>query len=606
VSSYGPSGLLPSEAFSQRWRARRREQELEQTERARPRMPFGQWSVAIPEPQTGKLDFERFPYQREIYMETGELAEVVCEKGTQVGLTTKMLRWAAWVADQLNGTVMYVMPTQPDVWDLSDQRVKPLIRGSEYLQSRMAHDDPDNKGLKKIGRGYIYFRGSKEAHGLDSVPAWGLVLDEYDTLAQVNIPVAEERVGAAPNPMIRRIGVPTLDGIGIDREYQASDMRRWLVKCEACNHWQRIRMENLRWERLDPKHYRAWRVCVKCDRELDVRRGQWVPEHPDREVRGYHVPRLIVPNADMGRIARASQSEKVEELENHFHRNLAEPYEHEENRLSRAAIESCRREGIELAESYIGFNPVTMGVDQASSRGLHVRISEHLNEKEKRVLTLRMVDDDKTSDPEARSAIRKLGLLMDTFNVKMCAIDHLPDGRMARALASAYPGRVMLVALSDVLKQPMSEVPKPQAAEQLVSVNRTVFLDATLDLFRWQRNLLPRRQPLPQDYEEQLRAPVRRRVQRKDGQWTHRYESTGGDHWAMAELFDVVATEVWRLRLMSGVLSEHMRQQEVQPPEPTPDFSEWEGKPWEQEYRPGGQAADGEDWDDGEYRPFGE
>jgi hypothetical protein len=91
---------------------------------------------------------------------------------------------------------------------------------------------------------------------------------------------------------------------------------------------------------------------VKCDRELDVRRGQWVPEHPDRDVRGYHVPRLIVPNADMGRIARASQSEKVEELENHFHRNLAEPYEHEENRLSRAAIESCRREGIELAESY--------------------------------------------------------------------------------------------------------------------------------------------------------------------------------------------------------------------------------------------------------------
>jgi hypothetical protein len=67
-----------------------------------------------------------------------------------------------------------------------------------------------------------------------------------------------------------------------------------------------------------------------------------------------------------------------------------------------------------------------------------------------------------------------------------------------------------------------------------------------------------------------------------------------------------VATEVWRLRLMSGMLSEHMREQEVQPPEPTPDFSEWEGKPWEQEYRPGGQAADGEDWDDGEYRPFGE
>jgi hypothetical protein len=222
-----------------------------------------------------------------------------------------------------------------------------------------------------------------------------------------------------------------------------------------------------------------------------------------------------------------------------------------------------------------------MGVDQASSRGLHVRISEHLNEKEKRVLTLRMVDDDKTSDPEARSAIRKLGLLMDTFNVKMCAIDHLPDGRMARALASAYPGRVMLVALSDVLKQPMSEVPKPQAAEQLVSVNRTVFLDATLG-------------SVPVAAESVAAAAAvaagLRGAAARAGAASGAAQGRAVDASVRVDgrrsLGDGGAV---RRRGDGGVavavdergVSEHMRQQEVQPPEPTPDFSEWEGKPWE-------------------------
>lgn len=597
--TYGPTGLLPSEAFSQTWRQRK-------AQANRTRTPFGPWALRIPEAQSGPLDFRRFPYQEEPYLATGDLDELVVEKGTQVGFSTMMIRWALWIADEWGGTVMYVMPTEPDVTKFSAQRVAPVINGSDYLTARIAHDDPNSVHLRKIGRGFVYFVGSRAETALDSVPATALVLDEYDTLTQAHIPVAEARVGASPHPMKRRIGVPSLDGIGIDREYQGTDMRRWLVKCDACNDWQRVTMANLRWEEEAPGRFRAWRVCVKCDRPLDVTQGEWVAEHPGRVVRGYHVPRLIVPNANLGEIVKASRSSDAIVLENHHHRNLALPYEQAENRLSRAAIESCRREGIELAESYVGFNPVTMGIDQASTRGLHVRISEHLNEREKRVLFLGVVDDDEPDDDERRSAIRKLGLLMDAFNVKMAGIDHQPDGRMARSLAAAYPGRVMLVALSDNLKAPMTPIPKIEAAEQLVTVNRTIFITATFDLFRWQRNLLPRRAPLPDDYEDHLRALVRQRVQTKELRWKHRYENSGPFDWAMAELFDVVATEVWRIRLTEQqVLSELNIGQEVHGEDPTPNFNDWEGKPWEEPYRPGG-ALDEDPWDtdDGmEYRP---
>jgi hypothetical protein len=100
----------------------------------------------------------------------------------------------------------------------------------------------------------VYFRRlAKRPHGLDSVPAWGLVLDEYDELAQVNIPVAEERVGAAPNPMIRRIGVPTLDGIGIDAGVSGERHAPVAGALRGVQHWQRMTMANLRWEQTDPK-----------------------------------------------------------------------------------------------------------------------------------------------------------------------------------------------------------------------------------------------------------------------------------------------------------------------------------------------------------------
>lgn len=620
TGSYGPSGLLPSEAFSARWRSR-------QKQKSRVRRPFGEWALGIAEPQTGKLDFARYPYQRELYEDTGDLPECVTTKGTQVGLTTKELRWVLWIAAEWMRTAMYVMPTEDVVKKFSAERVAPVIRHSDYLSGLLGPADPNNMGLRKIGRGFVHFVGSQVDTALDSVPAAALVLDEYDTLSQVNIPVAEERVGASPNPMIRRVGVPSLDGVGIDAQYQVSDMRRWMVRCEACNTRQQITMENFRWTELAAPsaralgRYEAWRVCRHCakngrERRIDVRDGQWVAEQPDRELRGYHVPRLIVPYADLGRIVAKSLSSDPVIQENHYHRDRGMPFEQAENRLSRAAIESCKREGVEQVESYIGYQPVTMGIDQASARAINVRISEHLGPREKRVLALLTVDDDDPDDPEARSAIRKLGMLMDVFDVNMAGIDHLPDGRLARALIRAYPGRVIMAALSANLKRPMTEVPRIEDPEQIVTVNRTVFIDATLDLFRWQRNLLPRRpQPVhdtplgrtydPEEYETHLRALVRERVQKPDGTWVFRYDNKGDADWAFAELFDVIATEVMHLRMVVGSVEDGLlREQEVEPDVPTANFNDWDGRPWDEEYRPGGESPEpwgGED----EYRPFG-
>jgi hypothetical protein len=605
-------GVLPTEAFSGRWRARVQE-------RQRARVPFGPYALRIPEPDVGKLDMRRMPFQAEVYEETGDLPNLVINKGTQVGMSTAFVRWCCWVADELSGRVVYVMPTQDIADDFSDDRVKRLME-QDVLSDRIPEGGTQNKRLKRIGRGMIYFRGSIQETSLDNIPARGLVLDEYDTLSQANIPVVERRVGAQEDPLIRRLGVPTLQAYGIDKLFSGTDMRRWVVCCDHCGEWQRITWDNVREEEYAPGEYRGWRVCVHCEGELEslLRSGggEWVAEHPDRPTRGYHIPRLIVPGADVGAMVKASHSDDEEALKNHYNRDRAEPFETPEQRLSREAIQSCRRPGLHYAESYVGFNPVTMGIDQASSRPLNVVIREHLSPTEKRVLALLEVPvtlaAPETAEGEAdaavdKSALRRLAELMQVYKVQMACIDHLPDGIFANAFCAAHPGRAYKVAFNTApLARNSIVTPKPnQLTDLLVTVKRSEWITVTLNAFRHQRNLLPLEQPLPKDYEEHLRNAVKERKTDKHGREFYVYTETGDVDWLMAELYETVATEVLKLRMMEGAIVAGTAPTEVEPEHRTADFNDWDAKPWS-----GGvddpldvaRGTYGPDWDD-DYRP---
>src|SRR3954463_8335757 len=57
------------------------------------RVSFYDWSMEVPEPKTGRLDFDRFPFQVELYREGGSDRELVISKSTQVGVSAWLLRW---------------------------------------------------------------------------------------------------------------------------------------------------------------------------------------------------------------------------------------------------------------------------------------------------------------------------------------------------------------------------------------------------------------------------------------------------------------------------------------------------------------------------------
>ena len=485
---------------------------------------FFDWALQVPEPKSGTLDFARFPFQKEIYSRAVDDREMVIMKSAQVGVSA----WALYQSDVHGRTGLYVFPTAGDVHDFSTARIKPVIDRSDYLCCRQRSTDPHNKGLMGLGDGLVYFRGSEARRGLDSVDADYVVFDEYDTLAHQNIPDAERRVtGPLSAGLIRRVGVPSIPDWGIARLYDQSDQRRWHVKCAACGEWQVVGFE----DNVDTSNHRV--VCSKCRKPLDVTAGEWVATYPDRSVSGYHVSRLIAPTTNIGSIVAASEKRAAYEKQAFFNKDLGVAWAPEEGRLTRAAITAAQSLGdYTMPEAYAGDNLVTMGVDVASTRALHVRISEHVSDVSKRALFIGQVD-----------GFGELERLMRRFTVAVAAIDHLPEGRLARAFAERFPGRVYIVAYNTTAQPRTAEVLSVDPDMRFATVRRLEAIDAMTETIRAGRNLLPWN--LPDAYIDHMQALNRKVERNPEGSPRVTYTATGADDFAQAEVYDILATELW-------------------------------------------------------------
>lgn len=547
------------------------------------RRPMRDYADLVPEPGVGLLRIDSdFPYQAEWYSEeVANAEEVVWIKSTQIGMSAYAWRWAVRQADQFGETGVYIFPTDSHVTEFGDERIEPAIEESPYLQKRILPRFVRHKKLKRIGGGFLHLRGSNSKAGAQSVAAQYLVFDEYDHLDPQNVPQIERRITGArqlgKTPRIRRLGTPTIEGFGIAQAWDSSDQRVWMVVCEECGVSQQVTWEeNMRWlnpgnekvmraghDDFDPANVkeieRAWRVCSNCEAELDVRLGAWEAQRPGAKVIGFHATRLIVPRTDLEQIVIASRSKRPMEVEAFENNDLGRPYSGTEISLDAGSIMAACQMGGPPLEAYAGPNPITMGVDVAGERALSVRISEQLPPEVEGL-------------PNVRRAIwigevdsfREVERLMHLFRVSMCAVDIRPETRMSKTLRASFPGRVVLVEYdarneSESIKVEVGEAGTPwEGVPQKVKVNRTEAIDAMMDSIR-QRHNLPLVEP-PTNYVAQLRAPKRRVVVSQTGKVSRVYESTGtvGDDYAHAEVYDLVATELWRM--MQGV--QHIEAQE--------------------------------------------
>lgn len=573
------------------------EEPLRRKARASARLTFRQWAEGVPEPKTGPINFERFPYQREWYEKGAEIAEIDLMKSTQVGASAWLVRWTLYWADLDGLTMLYVFPADAQLKDFYNQRIATLFRGS-YLSSRVEHAAVLNIRQQNLGAGpkgvptggWVNLRGAQTTAGLESVDADGVAMDEYDLIPKEAIPVAERRLsGLTSRGLMRRIGWPSVEDFGIAKLYDESDRRRWFVKCPKCREQQFLRF----FQRQAREHDEggdglpnatsgyvdledATLKCGKCHKRLTqetIAKGEWVAEFPSRDNRGYHAHRLIVPGARLEPLVKASRQTDPWQVQSFYNRDLGEPYSPKEGRLSRAAIAAAQSAGGGYEQSrwdvgYLGAALVTMGVDSASERDLNVRISayEGPEDTQKRALFIGQVAD-----------WNQLAQMMDLYNVRMACIDHLPDGRLARAFTQRFYGRAYYVHfLPSTSHERLTWDPE----ERKAAVKRTEAIDATLGLVRSNRNRLPA--DLPEGWVDQMRNVVRFHELDEMGRRTVGYKSIGAIDYLMCEVYDFLARQLVEVEIVAeaitadsfSTLDEHIEfeRSSLHDDDPMPDY----------------------------------
>lgn len=529
-----------------------------------PGRPFRDWAALVPE-RGLPMDMEHFPSQGALLsQDVADRRQVVIMKSTQVGVSMIVWRWAAYRAD--NGDrVIYYFPTATHVTDFGDQRIEPSIEDSDYLKTRVPKGSVRRKGLKEIGSGEIALRGLQSRLSVQSVDADALVFDEYDEGDPANIAQAERRLSGAQAagrfPRIRRVGIPTVPGYGMDLLFQRTDRRLWHVTCPHCDLEQELTWErNVRWRTYPdgpvcrPGHDEyedsqdvddVWRICGSCEGILEgdggpLYHGRWIAQNPGAEVVGFHITRLGIPRTDLAEIVRSSRKTKPYEVEAFWNNDLGLAYAPAEAMLTDADIDAAEMDGLTRAlQRKRGSNPVTMGVDVASERVLSARVSEHLPDGRRRAIWI--------GEPENFDEVRDL---IHRFEPDLTALDSQPERRMARELAAEFPGRVCLVRYDEV--NPEADAFRYDQKKNMVTVNRTEAIDAMMDSIRQRKNVPLKAEP-PR-YRQQMMAPKRRTVLDTRERPRREYVSTGtaGDDYAHAEVYDLVASAL--LRAMRGQL----------------------------------------------------
>ena len=115
--------------------------------------------------------------------------------------------------------------------DFAKGRIDPLIDDNPDTIGTWIRDT-DCGRREKIWNCFLYLRGMSARTGLKSVPVDFIVIDEFDEAVRTMIDMAMERMAHSEHREVMKLSNPTLPDYGIDKAFQETDQRFWLLKCD--------------------------------------------------------------------------------------------------------------------------------------------------------------------------------------------------------------------------------------------------------------------------------------------------------------------------------------------------------------------------------------
>ncbi|MDV7202268.1 phage terminase large subunit family protein [Roseovarius sp. 10] len=267
--------------------------------------------------EPGQYRTARTPYLRAIMdalSPNNPAQRISFMKAAQVGATEAGNNWIGFVIHHAPGPMLAVLPTVEMAKRTSRGRIDPLIEDSPALKERVqparSRDAGNSMLSKEFPGGILVLTGANSATGLRSMPARYVFLDEVDAYpASADeegdpVTLAEARTTTfAHRRKVFMVSTPTIRGLSrIEREFEASDQRRYFVPCPHCGHMQWLQFERLRWDKGRPET--AAYACEGCERPIAehhktdmLARGEWraTATSADPNAIGFHLSALYSP-----------------------------------------------------------------------------------------------------------------------------------------------------------------------------------------------------------------------------------------------------------------------------------------------------------------------
>ena len=360
----------------------------------------------------------------------------------------------------------------------------------------------------------------KSRVGLKSVPVDFIIFDELDEAPPNAVDMAMERMAHSEIKRVLKLSNPTLPDYGIDKAFQETDQKYWLLKCK-CGEF--TCLEDTFPDCLLETKNKVIRACQKCKAELNPSIGQWVAKHPSvTDKRGRHYSQLFSHFVNPAEILY--QFRTTNNLTDFYNLKIGNAYVEATNRLSvQEVLALCGSEGIASQDK----GPCFMGVDQG--KDLHVVIGKRHVQKAGNIIHLGVYKD-----------WEELDRLMNAFNVSRCVVDALPETRNARAFAGRHPGKVFLNYYN--IHQKGAYAWNEQALT--VSCNRTESLDASHNEIQNTEIVLPRECDIVREFANHLHNTAKRLEEDEEtGSKRYVYVKLGLDHFRHAFNYETMARE---------------------------------------------------------------
>lgn len=265
--------------------------------------------------EPGRWRTARTPYLKEIMdclSPKSPIQKVVFMKGAQIGGTECGNNWLGYIMHKAPGPIMAVSPTVEMAKRNSRQRIDPLIEDCLPLKNLVSPSRSRDKGNTMLSKdfpgGVLVMTGANSAVGLRSMPARYLFMDEIDGYPQDiegegdPILLAERRTATFnTKKKIFLVSTPTIKGVSaIEREFEHSDQRYFLLPCPFCGAFQRLVWNNIRVQENGAVVYE----CEHCHKMIAehsktqmLENGHWqaTAQSTDGLTAGFHISSLYSP-----------------------------------------------------------------------------------------------------------------------------------------------------------------------------------------------------------------------------------------------------------------------------------------------------------------------